>query len=175
MAPSASLTRWAAPTIDPDDPALTGGKGEEDGTTPDPSSKSDHQEAAVRVDRRVSPNQIGLWTIAELIAPRRTETPNAHPIRQLRVGVAGLEVVIRRTKIRPRPGRQTSGNGENGRELPRCDFAGQSPIRRSSPTSLRVRLITTSSDNRTRLSDGRRSCHGSRVKSGTWHGRTTVK
>jgi hypothetical protein len=35
MAPTASLTRWAAPTIDATDPVLTGGKGEGDGITPD--------------------------------------------------------------------------------------------------------------------------------------------
>jgi hypothetical protein len=31
-------TRWASPTLDPDEPALTSGKGEGDGATPDRSS-----------------------------------------------------------------------------------------------------------------------------------------
>jgi hypothetical protein len=28
----------------------------------------------VRIDRRVSPNQIGIWTVAELVSPRRPES-----------------------------------------------------------------------------------------------------
>jgi hypothetical protein len=35
-----------------------------------------------RIDRGVSPNQIGLWTVAELIMGRRGEEPNARPARR---------------------------------------------------------------------------------------------
>jgi hypothetical protein len=79
----------------------------------------------VRIDRRVSPNQTGLWTVAELVSPRRTETPNAHPICEFRVGVLDLVVIIKRSKIRPSPGRETSIRDENRRELTRCVFAAQ--------------------------------------------------
>jgi hypothetical protein len=45
MAPDSVAARWPTPTIDNDDPALTSGKGEGDGTTPDRSSTS-QQEAS---------------------------------------------------------------------------------------------------------------------------------
>ena len=52
-------------SLDTDDPALTGGKGEGDGTTPDRSS-AEQEAPAMRVDRRMSPNQTALWTVYEL-------------------------------------------------------------------------------------------------------------
>ncbi len=41
----------------------------------------------MRIDRRVSPNQTALWTVHELTTPRHPETPSAHPIRAVRVGL----------------------------------------------------------------------------------------
>src|SRR5205807_4617337 len=87
-----------------------------------------------------------LWTVAELITPRPSATTGAHLIRQFRVSVRGFEIAIKRTKIRPYPGRRTLGNGENRRELRRCDFAGQRPIGPLSPRSIRIDICTTSSD-----------------------------
>lgn len=66
----------------------------------------------MRIDRRVSPNQIGLWTVAELVMPTPAETPNAHPICSFRVSGRRLTLVIKSTKIRPSPGRETLGGDE---------------------------------------------------------------
>ncbi len=83
-----------------------------------------------RIDRRMSPNQIGLWTIAELFTARRDEEPNARPARRFRLGILGLELVIELAKIRPSSGRETSGRGENRRELPRVVSALHGLFRR---------------------------------------------
>ena len=76
-----------------------------------------------RIDRGMSPNQIGLWTVAELIMGRPGEEPNAHSARRFRLTILGLELVIDLTKIRPSSGRGTLGSDENRRELPRCTSA----------------------------------------------------
>lgn len=100
----------------------------------------------MRIDRRVSPHQTILWTVAELVTPRRPETQSDHPICEFRVAALGIRIVIERSMIRPPSGRRTSGNIENRREVPRCVFAVQPSVRPASRGSLRRRLFTTSSD-----------------------------
>jgi hypothetical protein len=49
----------------------------------------------------------------------------------------------RTAKIRPYPGRQTSGTGENPRELLRCSSAVQGRFKSTLPRSVRVAFFTT--------------------------------
>jgi hypothetical protein len=64
-------------TLDPDDPALTSGKGEGDGTTPD--RPLPRRVVIVSSNRQVSPNQTALWTIYELIDMQVMARPAKQP------------------------------------------------------------------------------------------------
>jgi hypothetical protein len=83
----------------------------------------------VRVDRRVSPNQIALWTAYEL-----TAQPSAHPSYTVRVGTLGYVVglTVERRASRPKMisagpsvGPERSSSGEKRRERTRGIAAGQ--------------------------------------------------
>lgn len=94
--------RVATPSgaIDTGGPALTGGRGEGDGTTPDrPLSPG---RAPVRNNRQLSPNQTGLWTVYELIDSQacwsRDHSTPALSVRRAGPGDLGrvLAMVVRR-------------------------------------------------------------------------------
>jgi hypothetical protein len=112
-------------TLDTDDPVLTGGKGEGDGTKPDRSSAESKEAPAMRIDRRVSPNQTALWTFYEL---RNGAGQRAAAVRL--ACYYGRSTGVNRGQV-SHPRAQVGG-GEQGRPpIFQAGHAGSIPVTRS--------------------------------------------